>query len=85
MFQVKGREWLRVGVVVTRREESLLSTGPRALDDENCDIYVALTRAKERCVRLGADAALELEIEEVLRGEGNPIGRLSVHSLHGIQ
>lgn len=68
VFQAKGREWVRVGVVLTQAQEALLAAGLQALDDENCVIYVALTRAENRCVRLGGDAALELEIEEPAGG-----------------
>jgi DNA helicase-2/ATP-dependent DNA helicase PcrA len=64
VFQAKGREWSRVGVVLTRTQEALLAAGLQALDDENCVIYVALTRAKNRCVRLGSGTAPQLEIEE---------------------
>jgi DNA helicase-2/ATP-dependent DNA helicase PcrA len=64
VFQAKGREWNRVGVVLTRTQEALLAAGLQALDDENCVIYVALTRAKNRCVQIGSDEAIQLEIEE---------------------
>lgn len=63
VFQAKGREWGRVGVVLTRTQESLLSSGLKALDDENCVIYVALTRARNRCVQLSSGTFSQLEIE----------------------
>lgn len=52
VFQAKGREWRRVGVVLTPTQEKMLRSGLQPLDDENCVVYVALTRAKVRCVRL---------------------------------
>lgn len=52
VFQAKGREWERVGVVLTRTQRALLNTGLHALDDENCVLYVALTRAKRVCVEI---------------------------------
>jgi len=52
VFQAKGREWERVGVVLTRGQGALLDAGLHALDDEHCVLYVALTRAKRVCVQL---------------------------------
>lgn len=52
VFQAKGREWERVGVVLTRGQRALLDAGLHALDDEHCVLYVALTRAKRVCVEL---------------------------------
>lgn len=67
VFQAKGREWDSVGVVLNAGQAEILSTGLHALDDEHCVLYVALTRAKRVCVRLGGeavDAALDLAINE---------------------
>lgn len=64
VFQAKGREWGHVGVVLTQTQESLLSAGLQALDDESCVIYVALTRAISRCVQLGGETSSNLEVDE---------------------
>lgn len=65
VFQAKGREWERVGVVLTAGQRGLLETGLHALDDEHCILYVALTRAKRVCLQLahhGPAAADTLDI-----------------------
>jgi DNA helicase-2/ATP-dependent DNA helicase PcrA len=54
VHQAKGREWPRVGVVLTKTDIELLSEGLKPLTDEHCILYVALTRAMERCGRIGA-------------------------------
>ncbi|KQX08188.1 MULTISPECIES: UvrD-helicase domain-containing protein [unclassified Leifsonia] len=55
VYQAKGREWERVGVVLTRAQRALLTTGLHELEDEHCVVYVALTRAKRLCIRLDGD------------------------------
>lgn len=62
VYQAKGREWERVGVVLTRSQQALLTTGLHELDDEHCVVYVALTRAKRLCIRLGGDPALDPDV-----------------------
>ena len=52
VFQAKGREWDRVGVVLSREQLDSLASGLRELDEEHCIIYVALTRARRACGRL---------------------------------
>ncbi|MBW9093313.1 UvrD-helicase domain-containing protein [Microbacterium jejuense] len=52
VFQAKGREWDRVGVVLSRSQSAILSSGLREHEEEHCIIYVALTRAKSACGRL---------------------------------
>ncbi len=66
VFQAKGREWESVGVVLSRSQMDLLKSGLHALDDEHCVLYVALTRARRVCVRLGGaagDPTLDLPLE----------------------
>jgi len=66
VFQAKGREWESVGVVLSRSQMDLLKSGLHALDDEHCVLYVALTRARRVCVRLGGaagDLTLDLPLE----------------------
>lgn len=53
VHQAKGREWPRVGVALSRRDEHLLTTGLHELDDDHCVLYVALTRAQVSCIALG--------------------------------
>lgn len=53
VHQAKGREWPRVGVALSTRDELALASGLRALEEEHCVLYVALTRAKDSCVTLG--------------------------------
>jgi DNA helicase-2/ATP-dependent DNA helicase PcrA len=60
VYQAKGQEWPRVGVVLSGNDTDLLSQGLRELEDDDCVIYVALTRAKEKCGRLGSDLQLEI-------------------------
>lgn len=64
-FQAKGREWDRVGVVLTRAQRALLTTGLHELEDEHCVVYVALTRTKRLCIRLDGDSALDQDTVEV--------------------
>ncbi|WP_448232621.1 UvrD-helicase domain-containing protein [Microbacterium lacticum] len=59
VFQAKGREWERVGVILTRAQRALLSTGLHELEDEHCVVYVALTRARRECIQLDGDPALD--------------------------
>jgi DNA helicase-2/ATP-dependent DNA helicase PcrA len=59
VYQAKGQEWPRVGVVLNSAQKALLAAGLKALDDESCVIYVALTRAKERCGLLAEDPTLD--------------------------
>jgi DNA helicase-2/ATP-dependent DNA helicase PcrA len=63
VHQAKGREWARVGVVLTEREGQLLANGLRELEDDDCVVYVALTRAKAVCGRLTDDLALTLSTD----------------------
>lgn len=65
VFQAKGREWDRVGVVLTRAQRALLTTGLHELEDEHCVVYVALTRAKRLCIRLDGDSALDQDTLDV--------------------
>lgn len=65
VYQAKGREWERVGVVLTRAQRALLTTGLHELDDEHCVVYVALTRAKRLCIRLDGDPALDQDTLDV--------------------
>jgi DNA helicase-2/ATP-dependent DNA helicase PcrA len=60
VYQAKGREWPRVGVMLTSRDKELLASGLRELQDEDCVIYVALTRAKYLCGVLGSDLQLDI-------------------------
>lgn len=53
VHQAKGREWPRVGVVLTKADLERLTGGLEPLTDEHCILYVALTRAMERCGRIG--------------------------------
>lgn len=59
VHQAKGREWERVGVVLSERDEQTLSGGLRELEPEHCVLYVALTRAKDSCVALGKPNELQ--------------------------
>ncbi|MDF1490379.1 UvrD-helicase domain-containing protein [Tessaracoccus caeni] len=52
VFQAKGREWERVGVVLSPTQTTALASGLRPLQEEHCVIYVAITRAKHFCGRL---------------------------------
>ncbi len=67
VFQAKGREWERVGVVLSQAQAATLAAGLQELEEEHCIIYVALTRARRACGRLadhvhGADGD-ELSLE----------------------
>ncbi len=53
IFQAKGREWDRVGVVLSRAQVATLASGLHELDEEHSIIYVAITRARLACGRLG--------------------------------
>jgi DNA helicase-2/ATP-dependent DNA helicase PcrA len=55
IHQAKGREWGSVGVVLTRQDAEILSNGLKPLTDDHCILYVALTRARERCGRLNKE------------------------------
>lgn len=58
VFQAKGREWDRVGIVLTPEQIASLASGLRELDEEHSIIYVAITRAKRLCGTL-ADGGSE--------------------------
>lgn len=64
VHQAKGGEWMNVGVVLTAHERGLLATGLRELEDDDCVVYVALTRAKERCGLLAGDLTLDVDNED---------------------
>lgn len=64
VYQAKGREWPRVGVVLTRPQRDLLANGLHALGDDDCVIYVAITRAMERCGMLGDEQTLDFDAGE---------------------
>lgn len=49
VHQAKGCEWPRVGVGLTRGDESTLAGGLTNEEPEHCVLYVALTRAKNVC------------------------------------
>lgn len=61
VHQAKGRQWPRVGVVLTERARRLLESGLRPLIDDDCVVYVAITRAEERCVELRSASASTAE------------------------
>lgn len=52
VFQAKGREWNRVGVVLSDAQCAALRKGLRKTEEEDRIIYVALTRARQKCGRL---------------------------------
>ena len=57
VFQAKGREWDRVGVVLSNEQNRMLKSGLQPFKDgwfneEQCIIYVALTRARLCCGKL---------------------------------
>ena len=58
VFQAKGREWDRVGIVLSRAQVATLAAGLHELDEEHSIIYVAITRAKRLCGTL-ADGGTE--------------------------
>lgn len=66
VFQAKGSEWSRVGVVLTVHDLALLAAGLRELDDDHCALYVALTRAEVACGRLvpSTEPTLEHMVED---------------------
>lgn len=59
VHQAKGREWSRVGVALSAKDELVLATGLQPLVEDHCVLYVALTRAKESCVALGEPDELQ--------------------------
>lgn len=61
VFQAKGREWERVGVILSRNQIDALKSGLRELEEEHCIIYVAITRAKRFCGRLSSISELEVD------------------------
>ncbi|MBT8159605.1 MULTISPECIES: UvrD-helicase domain-containing protein [Arthrobacter] len=60
VHQAKGREWQRVGVVLSEKDEQTLAGGLQKLEPEHCVLYVALTRAKASCVALGDPSKLQV-------------------------
>lgn len=58
VHQAKGGEWRRVGVFLTETEAALLASGLQELEDDDCVLYVAITRAMTRCGRLSSQATL---------------------------
>lgn len=54
VHQAKGGEWPRVGVYLTETEAARLASGLAELEDDDCVLYVAITRAMTRCGRLSA-------------------------------
>jgi DNA helicase II / ATP-dependent DNA helicase PcrA len=63
VHQAKGREWWRVGVALSAKDELMLAAGLQPLVEEHCVLYVALTRAKESCVALADPGELQLTAE----------------------
>ena len=61
IFQAKGREWDRVGVVLSRAQMATLAAGLHELDEEHSIIYVAITRARLACGRLSDTSGVEAE------------------------
>ena len=59
VHQAKGREWTRVGVVLSEQDAQLLARGLKPLTDQDCIIYVAITRAEQQCGRLGEGMTFE--------------------------
>lgn len=49
VFQAKGREWERVGVVLSQSQLAALESGLKEIEEEDCITYVAITRAKQFC------------------------------------
>lgn len=70
VHQAKGGEWTRVGVVLTAHERGLIAAGLRELEDDDCVVYVALTRAKELCGLLAGDLILDSDSEDGGAGAG---------------
>lgn len=52
IHQAKGREWERVGVVLREGEVGRLAAGLEQESENHRKLYVALTRAKDRTVRI---------------------------------
>jgi DNA helicase-2/ATP-dependent DNA helicase PcrA len=63
VHQAKGREWSRVGVALSAKDELMLAAGLQPLVEDHCVLYVALTRAKESCVALGDPGELQVTEE----------------------
>ncbi|MBB1514321.1 UvrD-helicase domain-containing protein [Tessaracoccus sp. MC1627] len=61
VFQAKGREWERVGVVLSNAQAATLASGLHALDEEHCIIYVAITRASRYCGRISGPSESEAD------------------------
>lgn len=61
VFQAKGREWERVGVVLSPTQRAALASGLQELEEEHCIIYVAITRAKRFCGLLSSTSELEVD------------------------
>lgn len=61
IFQAKGREWDRVGVVLSRAQVTMLASGLHELNEEHSIIYVAITRARVACGRLSDTSGVEAE------------------------
>lgn len=61
VYQAKGREWPRVGVALTRAQRDLLNFGLVELGDDDCVIYVAITRAMKQCGLLRDELTLDLD------------------------
>lgn len=60
VFQAKGREWDRVGVVLSTGQRTALAEGLRSDHEEHCITYVAVTRARKLCGRLEKIPELDL-------------------------
>lgn len=58
VHQAKGGEWPRVGIYLAETEAELLASGLKELEDDDCVLYVAITRAMTRCGRLSSSATL---------------------------
>ncbi|MGB8403136.1 MAG: UvrD-helicase domain-containing protein [Mycobacterium sp.] len=63
VHQAKGQEWQRVGVALSPQDVALLDLGLKPLTDDHCILYVALTRARDRCGRLDPIAAVSPVVE----------------------
>jgi DNA helicase-2/ATP-dependent DNA helicase PcrA len=59
VYQAKGCEWSRVGVALTATHEAALTVGLTNAQEEDCVVYVALTRAKDVCGILTHDDQLD--------------------------
>lgn len=55
VHQAKGREWNRVGLALTQAEIATLAAGLQPTSDDHCILYVAATRARDRCGLLSLD------------------------------